>query len=198
MSRWMILGASPSAQDNCLLPVVDFVAGAGKSILFYRPDYYFIIERRSLWLHPEELKLARVNGTKVIVRKFLIPNVIEKLQAEGKYSGDYPHDFAINLKNDWKDWEPGDYVNANSGAVALQWAINHGATEIHLVGCEGYRGPGHIDYCDGTASNKHNKQRSEKEYVPLLKKIIKKCPEIKFFVYGNSTYKLKNENVTHS
>lgn len=195
MSRWMVLGASPSAQEY--KPVVDCVAGAGKSLLFYRPDYYFIVEVQSLWLHPTELASARAKGTKIVIKKFLIPHVIEKLQAEGKYSGDYPHDFAIDLKDNWEDWEPGIYVDSFSGAVALQWAVNHEATEIHLVGCEGYRGPEYNDYCDGTKTNKHGKTKSEKEYVPLLQRIVEKCPKIKFFAYGNTTYKLKGENVSH-
>ena len=140
--RWMVLGASPCAAECHCIPEVDAVAAAGASILIHRPDFYFIYENDALWKHMDELAEARQLGTKVILGW----NLWDTLKHSTPPIYDYPCDDylplkkCINSKEPEKAWKPGVYVPICGGGLALQWAVNHGASEIHLVGMEGYRG----------------------------------------------------------
>lgn len=196
----MVLGASPTSKKHHETPKVDTVAGAGSSITFHHPDWFFIIEERSLMLYPDDLKTARLNGTKVVIKKHLIKHCLEKMYRERRIaSPDYPHDLALDLfggfKNGWRVWEPGMYVNCTAGAFALQFAVNHNPAEIHMVGLEGYTGG--VDYFDGKTSNEQCKRYSRQVYAPLLQRIVDKCPQTQFITYGNPIYKLSGKNVSH-
>lgn len=206
--RWMILGSSPSGPDDYQIPKVDVIAAAGASITFCQPNYFFIVEVRSLWDYHKELLEAQANGTKIIVRKHLIEKILKNRTADGryippiagKYPGRFPYDILIDLVEGdelkiWENWTPDKYILGNAGMIALHWALNHGATEIHMVGMEGYRGPPYIDYCTREQTHKHARLQSEIAYIPTLQKMVKYYKNVKFTIYGTPCYQLVGKNV---
>jgi hypothetical protein len=192
----MVLGASPSAPSYFEIPDVDVIASAGAAILLYRPDWYFIFERDPLWLHEDRLKDARANGTKVVVnggwREY-----IKKTKGEDY---EYPCDEWIDdycyggVFNSHRHWTPGIYAQTVGGCLALQWAVNHGAKEVHIVGLEGYTGE--VDYFTGERGNATGLRLTRKGYGPLMQKIISLSPDIQFIVYGELKYPLDGDNVS--
>ena len=191
--RWMVLGASPSAPDNYRRPDVDIVAAAGDSIQLCRPDYYFIGEERSLDLYVEERAAARAAGTKVVVAEPLLKRLAER-------NIDFPHDEVIeycpgNYMHAWRIWIPGRYARMCAGGLAFQWAANHGATEIHMVGMEGYTGQ--VDYFTGQHGNAKGPRMTEEAYGPLMQRVADKLPQVQFIMYGTPRYQFEGRNVSH-
>ena len=92
----------------------------------------------------------------------------------------------------------GEYPQPSiSGLVLLQFAVNHGAKELHLVGMEGYRdGPGKDapNYFDGTGHSIH-KQHTEKIIRPFIQSMIDVCLDVEFIFYGNMNFRVGGPNV---
>ncbi len=194
--RWMVLGASPSAEKYHSVPEADAVAAAGASILIHRPDFYFVNEVGSLWKYTEELDEARRLGTKVILSRKLR----NYLSNNKPPSYRYPCDEFLDTKecNDEepaREWELGSYVPICGGVLALQWALNHGASEIHLVGMEGYGGPEDVIYFNGGYGTNHSENYTKNIYAPLLRTIVSGMPDVCFVIYGTPVYDLVGSNV---
>lgn len=191
----MVLGASPSAPEYHKEPDVDAVASAGDAILLRRPGFYFINEQGALWKHANKLSEARQLGTQVILADHLY-QVIRQRKGPA-YS--YPCDmflklYPISCYKSWRIWVLGLYVPMCGGGMALQWAINHGATEVHMVGMEGYTGG--ADYFAGQAGTDDGPAYNKQVYVPFLQRVISQRPQVQFTVYGNPSYELQGDNVT--
>ena len=192
--RWMVLGSSPTAPDHYQTPDVDVIAVAGDGILLVPgPDYYLISEATALWRREAQMKEARKLGTWVVMGK-------DMSRAIGKYAGKdykYPCDEIIDGRLRVYDWKPGHYVRTCGGGIALQWAVNHGAGEIHLVGLEGYKGKGEPDYFTGQKGHPNGLKVMEEHYFPMLKAVMTRSPQIQFILYGHPTYRIEADNVTY-
>ncbi len=126
--------------------------------------------------------------------------VLEDVGTRGSHIFDFPHDGWMEYVDTgathlgaYKAWEPGLYCQAVAGILALQYAVNHGATEVHMVGMEGYTGG--VDYFTGKRGAERGAKYFREAWAPHTQRIVDKCPEIQFFVYGNPTYPLEGNNV---
>lgn len=195
-NKWLVLGASPSAPDFYKIPDVDFITSAGDAILLCRPDWYFVNERRSLDLHKQERAEARAKGTRVVIQRSF--RKLIKYHDDSNFC--FPYDDCIedfSYGSIWRSheyWTPGRYSQSSSGCLALQWAVNHGATEVHMVGMEGYTGG--VDYFTGTKGSELGARWTHESYGPLVQRIIETSPDIQFTMYGEPLYQLKAENLT--
>lgn len=104
------------------------------------------------------------------------------------------NDIGATFIESWKVWEHGMYCQSNAGILALQWAVNHGATEVHMVGMEGYTGG--IDYFTGEKGNDKSAMYFRQTFWPHTQRIVDKCPDIQFITYGKMNYPLKGNNVS--
>ena len=113
-----------------------------------------------------------------------------------------------DFDRDWLKFVRGEYTDAGfTGLFCLQYAINHGATHVAMVGMEGYRSE-HGNPCNenfhdpkhrgrvcgrGTMGRRH----TERIIGPFTQSCIDTCPDIRFIFYGNPTYKLSGFNLIH-
>lgn len=189
--KWMVLGSSPSAPYYFGSIQSDRVISSGDGILLIRPDYYLVNEYNALDRHETIRLRCQAQGTKVLVSDYV------DLHKHLGYAVDEVIPLLVpgeDLDNSWKRWEPGRYVFSVSGAVGLQYAVNHGATEIHMVGMEGYTGG--ADYFTGQIGHQGAKVFTTTSYAPLLRLIVSKCPGVQFITYGDLVYDLSGPNVT--
>ena len=176
MMRWMVLGASPTAPNYCDLDV-DVVIAAGDGITLRHPDYYIVCEPRGMNRYIRRRKDERRLGMKVIVTHH--------------FGGcKFPYDIVVNVVAvyDSSNWHRGQYMAGPSGVLGLQYAVNNGATEVHLVGMEGYTS--NADYFTGMSSTPNDIQ-TIREFPALMQGIVDACPDIDFHIYGNPIYTLK-------
>lgn len=198
--RWMILGASPSAPDYHRVPDVDVVASAGDAILLRRPDFFFVVEEESMFRYEKERAFARLLGTKVVIKEDLLGDFMERARKKGviNYEYKYPYDEAIPcigkmaFERSWKRWKPGRYVASCAGLLAMQYAVNHNACEIHMIGMQGYSDG--IDYFNGRRGTKGGARYTRVAYEPLVKKIISLSPNVTFIQYGKPLYRVGGPN----
>ncbi len=195
-TRWMVLGASPSAPEFHMIPDIDVVASAGDGILLQRPDYYFLTEEISLDLFESERFEARMLGTKVVLNGQLRKKIRSKFGENFVFPCDeYIDEFSDgSYMSSYKRYRPGQYAHACAGCLALQWAVNHGATEVHMVGMEGYAGG--VDYFDGRRGNDGSAKATRQSYRHLIQRIVDTHLDIKFFAYGKLVYSLDGDNVS--
>ncbi len=79
----------------------------------------------------------------------------------------------------------GEYGNSKlSGPLAVYWAINHGATEIDIVGFEGL-----IELQDGIPGGAYVEQ------ARILRNTAAGCPDVTFRYYGELTWDIDGDNV---
>ena len=195
-TRWMVLGASRSAAQFYEVPVVDVVASAGDAILLQRPDWYFLAEERSLDLFESERAEARMLGTKVVLNGQLRKKIRNKFGENFIFPCDeYINEFTNgSVMSSYKRYRPGHYAHTFAGGFALQWAVNHGATEVHMVGMEGYTGG--VDYFDGRYGNDRGAKTTKRSYCHLIQRIVDTHPCVQFFAYGKLVYSLDGDNVS--
>ena len=192
----MVLGASPSAPEFHSIPNVDVVASAGDGILLHRPDYDILTEEVSLRKYHAERYEARKLGTKVFIRDGLRSVFRDKFGSDFDFPCDgYISDFTNgSYHNSHKWYEPGRYAHSCAGNLALQWAVNHGATEVHMVGMEGYTGG--IDYFNGNQGNDKSARVTQASFGPLTQRIVETHPNVQFTAYGDLKYPLEGDNVS--
>ena len=82
-----------------------------------------------------------------------------------------------------------------SGLWSVQYAINSGATAIHLPGHEGYRGTA-TDYESGMA-HPNAAMKTLGVIQPGFQAMIDACPDVQFVFYGDLAYDVRGSNVTH-
>ncbi len=195
-TRWMVLGASPSAPQFHTVPNVDVVVSAGDGILLQRPDYYILTEEVSLRRYHDERYEARALGTKVIIRDGLRSVFRDKFGSDFDFPCDgYISDFTNgSYQHSHKWYEPGRYAHCCAGILALQWAVNHGATEVHMVGMEGYTGG--VDYFNGNHGNDKSARVTQSAFGPLTQRIVETHPDVQFTAYGDLKYSLDGDNVS--
>lgn len=204
-SRWMVLGSSPSAPEHCNTPEIDFTISSGDGIILRHPDYYFIMEESALWRRVDERYEAQRNGTKIVLSQYLVQLLRGKKYQDfldRTHQKLFPYNELIRFDplsrpETWKTWRRGNYVAACSGVLCLQFAVNHGATEIHMVGMEGYA-PGDVsNYFTGAKCAPRSVRLCSQVYHPLTQRIINKCVDINFYTYGYLVNVLQGKNVTY-
>ena len=215
-ARWMSLGASPSAPDFCNIDV-DYVAVGGPGIELRAPDVYLIAERSEIFKwYDRTLEMQRLGGHLVITS--FINNYLKTQNDEiGTHLTPWPKHISMDLFpdpanfpcdeivevnphcrkswDDYKTWSPGELCMATCGTMGLLYAIRAKASEIHMVGLEGYAGKS--DYFDNRRFHSNSKvaQHFHRFTKPFINKIVEKCPDIKFFHYGEPQFELPYSNL---
>lgn len=187
-STWLILGASPDADDvyarvrPTLKDVTVATCNSGIDIE-PEPHVYWISDRKAAKMHLNAIRLARSLGTHIITSGMtaMYDNDIR----------DVAHEVVCYSLHPSTVWTPGKYVNSRtSGAMLVQYAVNSGATEIHLVGFCGYMTTKQrrcVEYFHGVVGGEWC-ESVMKTYGPLLQNIIDQSPQVKWIMHGEVGY----------
>ena len=90
----------------------------------------------------------------------------------------------------------GEYASCGlSGLMCLQYALNHEATDVHLVGMEGYGESGHYFNGNQDCGPEKSVPFTENLIQPFVQSCIDACPDVTFHFYGQLNYKVSGENV---
>jgi len=213
MTSWMVLGSSPTAPTYHSIPEVDYVIASGDGIMLRDPDFYMMIEKSALHRHIKLYYTAQQRGH----TKILITDHIEIYARQAKYMDKlvklglrdannntpiYNERLVIDQfqKPDaWELWKPGNMFYAASGIMALQYAINQGANEIHMVGLEGYNKEKEFFYfnSEDSAGPLPNVGSFELQAYShkLTQKMVDLLPDVSFITYGSLNFTLTGQNV---
>jgi hypothetical protein len=172
-NHWMVLGTGPSAESwfAKVLPKATHTATCNAGInMLPNPDVYAVCESAAFPAYRDQYMRAKAQGTKLITIDRVYPSEqegFEVLQVQG------PKEYEVG------SWEKGVYRHGlTTGSFLVQYAANHGADVIHLLGFDGYptsAGPGQViktAYYQG----------------PLFYRMVEACPEIEFIFYGRPRY----------
>ena len=189
LTIWLVCGASPSVPD--LLDAAYARAGDATSIACNSAVYRWLIRDELLdyiWLHDHEAcrlfsdyakYLQRIDGTRLLT---LGRDSLPALESRGV---DDAYEFIeASSPNHTVTWERGKYTNARtSGGLILQYAINNGATEVHVVGMEGFKSTPEavvVDHFDGRVGKEQNNFHTKASQSPLFNLIAEKFPARQF------------------
>lgn len=206
-TTWLVCGASPSVPEH-LDQAYEHAGGTdANSIACNSAIYRWLIRDEPLdfyWLHDADAcrryrdyakYLQRIDGMRVITLDD--GSGPDTLAARGiEYADEFiqavPPNYTVS-------WERGQYTNTRtSGGIILQYAVNHGATEVHIVGMEGFKSrPGNVvvDHFDGSTGREQNNFVTKAYQVPLFKLIAAKCPDVDFHFYGKPAVPFEGPNI---
>jgi hypothetical protein len=135
------------------------------------PDYYAVMENECLAKYKPQYELARKCGTVLLISDRVAGrdqmDMDEVLPVMG------PEEYDVDT------WGPGIYRQGmTTGSFLVQYAANHGAREIHLVGFDGYhKRAGPVELI-----------KTECYQGPLFARMAEVMPETQFIFYGRPRY----------
>jgi hypothetical protein len=186
MTTWLVLGSSVSApaEYERAKPFADVIITSNRGLKIEpNPDWYWVSDHVAVDRYLPLIEPSLGNKTKLVTNDFAV-----RTRPQLKPLAD------VILNYDYKyncNWHPGRYVNARaSGGMILQFAANHDADRILMVGMSGYRSrPGHIEveYFDGELGV-IKCQGLMKTYGPLVQNVIDRSSGITFFFFGKPSY----------
>jgi N-acylneuraminate cytidylyltransferase len=199
-NQWIVAGASPSAREGfaaarAAYPMATTITTNGGQGLFDppdRPDHYILFDSEACVKHREHAKAFAAHGSRTITlhrdsQRALVTRGVHWFDEFLPLNGhDHPGRFS-----------QGKYASCGlSGLMCLQYALNHGAQGVHLVGMEGYADSGH--YFDDQADQGPEKSRRFTRTLiePFVQSCIDACPDVEFTFYGQLNYRVSGSNVT--
>lgn len=195
---WIVCGSGPDARENLAiararLPHAQVICTNMGIRLFEppdRPDVYFLTDMRGCQLYHDDAKAAKSRGTRLVTLR-RAPQAIKQRRLEH-------FDQFVPILNQPNVFVRNAYTAGLSGLLCLQYAINAGAREIHLVGMNGYTGQRNGDYFDAyEPENKGRRRAMHTENVigPFIQAAIDGCPDVEFVFWGQVNYPAAGPNV---
>lgn len=196
---WIVLGAGPDAVEMLALarrrcPTARIVTTNGGINLFRPPDVpevYFLTDQMGCHIYHDPARLMQRHGTRLVTLK----------RSESSLKSRRVDHFDEFLPGGpiQNQFVRGGYSGGLSGLLCLEYAVNHGAKRVHLVGMNGYAGVEGSDYFDGheTPLNPPDKRlRHTREIVePFTQAVVDACPDVEFVFYGRINYRVAGANV---
>jgi hypothetical protein len=193
--RWIVTGSSPTVIDHfeevvCGVPdAKNITANAGMMLydaIGVVPDACVIFDEIASMMFGYSIRQAQRNGMKLITMNWTQQWVKVKADVE-----------ITTILHRSTCFHRGEYVNPGfSGLIACQYALNNGATELILVGMDGYKGRvwyPEVATFDGR-SNANGDQAVREQIQPFMQSMIDECPDVLFTQYGDPVYMLHGEN----
>lgn len=183
LGEWIVVGSSPGGQYAQRLAgrlpwAMTITTNAAYRWLSSNPHVYFLSDSLGCELHGNDAAMMQVSGTRLVT--------LRRAQAALHSRGVDRFDEFLPLNGPGENprFVPGEYAQcALSGLFCLQYALNHGARRIHLIGMEGYTDPG-----KGT-------RMLETYCGPFTQSCVDACPSVQFVTYGHLNYPLHGDNV---
>lgn len=189
--RWAFVGSSPIAPKHVaellprLRPCRTISCNAGIKLL--HPDIYFLADQVACRLYSNLAKAAKERGDIHLV------TMHRYRQANEQRNVHWFDEFIVNgvdppLPNRWSAYNM-------SGAICLEYACRHGATEIHMLGCEGYAD--HASYFDQPERSTEFRIADSESMPQLLKRttmVVECFANVQFYAYGPLHYTIPLPN----
>ncbi len=186
-AAWIVCGAGPDAPQMLALararhPQARIITTNEGISLFPapdRPDVYFLTDSYGCQIYHDQAMAAQQRGTWLVT-----PN--REARALKTRRVDQFDEFA------------GGFEGTLSGLMCLEYAVHHGARQIHLVGMNGYTGEKNGDYFDGHEPTNTGAKRITHTQVciePFTQRLVASHPEVEFTFYGRLNYRVQGENV---
>ena len=211
--EWILVGSSPGATmfpriREQYSDAVTITTNMGYTLFGEKPpDVYFFCDL--LDLIPERMDTDDSRGSR---RFFESRDASKQLKEQGchvighirnneirlQWGLEWFNEMIIAEVGGWRPWKfiPGKYTAARlSGLFCLQYAINNGATHVHLVGCEGYAASGHHFDTDVDSAEAIEENLTADFIGPFTQAVVKACPKVEFTFYGNLEYAIHGDNV---
>lgn len=186
--RWLMVGTSPTVVDT--LPQVrerytfDRTITCNGGIGLLRPDVYVLVDYVAGLKWHEEARAAQQLGTRLVTLK-------RKLSVMKDRKVDHFDEF-LELPNGpptLTKWGEFRY----SGPLCMEYAVRNGATEVIVVGCDGYRTNSPADYYDGQDVGHRRPamagpQRTHEVLREGFQQIANVWPDVVVKQYGSPNY----------
>ena len=193
MSRWLVIGSSPSVLET--LPRVDAALPSKVVItcnsgikLWPTPSVYFLVDQLATLKFEQEARIAQQHGT-------ILATLLRGQKAQQERHIEHFDEHLI-LSND-KPTRTQFGAYRYTGPLCIEYACHREATEVHLVGMDGYRFTG--DYFDPDSDRKHTgKCQYEKGTVevlePRIRELVQVWHDVEFHLYGDPCYSVSAPN----
>lgn len=188
--RWAFVGSSPKAPAQVrdilprLQPCCTISCNAGIKLL--HPDVYFLADQVACRRYSELARAAKASGTHLVT----MHRYKQALETRNVHWFD---EFLINgvdppLPNRWGAYNM-------SGAICLEYACRHGATEVRLLGCEGYSDErSYFDQEDRCTEFKIADSETTPQLVKRTTMVVECFKDVQFYVYGPTHYQIPLPN----
>lgn len=188
--RWVFVGSSPAApeQVRTILPRLQpcRTISCNAAIKLLRPDVYFLTDQVACRRYSELAREAKASGTHTVTM--------------------HRYKQALELRNvQWFDEfilngvdppQPNRWGAFNmSGAFSMEYACRNGATELHLLGCEGYTDAlSYFDQDHRCTEFKIADSETTKHLVKRTMMVVECFKDVQFYVYGPIHYQIPLPN----
>jgi hypothetical protein len=188
--RWVFVGSSPAAPEQVrtilprLHPCRTITANAGIKLL--RPDVYFLADHVACQRYSELAREAKANGTHTVT----MHRYRQALEARNVQWFD---EFLINgvdppLPHRWGAYNM-------SGAICIEYACRNGASEVHILGCEGYSDvQSYFDQSERPTDPKIADSGTNANHIKRFTYVVECFAAIPFHVYGELNYTINLPN----
>lgn len=213
---WLIVGSSPDAGDHfdVLLPLagVWMTCNAGWQLFLTHdtyqgiwadrlkggrllPDHYWISDPVAAAAARRAIAMMAARGTRIITADradFVVKSL--GLPVE-------PHErVKLGAPPEQPAYTPGKPIHPTlSGLICLQYALDHGASRVILVGMSGYRSKESeivTDSFDGRKGKAGGSDQTQYCIRPFIQSAINALPHVQFVVVGKLAYTLTGPNVS--
>jgi hypothetical protein len=193
MSRWLLVGSSPSAVAGMQWCKAHH-SGADRTIttnggiaLVKCPTFYLLHDPRAAVLFRPQWQRAQKCRT-VIVKSVLHNSAQHRAALSGVAADITITTFAASRPR----YERNRSISpACSGAIAAQFAVHNGCSHLVMVGMDGYRsthGRVHIETFDGRRGHALQHSRTMSRYGPLMASMCRCRRDVQFTWVGAPIY----------
>lgn len=216
-NTWAVIGGGPSAPEyfDAALRCADtwitcnsgwqlFAAHRGQAGLYadqllggrVLPHVYYLRDERAWQLHGRAVAFMRDFGVRVVT--------LQRASASRWAAAIDGRDEVLALATSGAQddcFVQGKWVHPRlSGLFILQYALNHGARRVILVGLDGYASkPKRIvpDGFDGRAGNAGGQELTAQWIRPFTQSCVEARADARFVVCGRPRYRIEGPNVRH-
>jgi len=155
------------------------------------PDVYYLNDREACRVYHDRAVWMQRHGTRLATLR-RVPSAMASRRVDG-------FDEFLTGGQVQNQFSRGGYSGGLSGLVCLEYAVNHGARRVHLVGMGGYAGQDEGDHFSGYATpggDPERKRRHTREIIgPFTQAVVDACQEVEFIFYGRLNYRVTGRNV---
>jgi len=196
---WIVVGGGPDAREMLNLarrrcPTARIITTNGGIGLFEPPDVpdvYYLNDQEACRVYHDRAVWMQRHGTRLATLR-RVPSAMASRRVDG-FDEFLPGGQVQN------QFSRGGYSGGLSGLVCLEYAVNHGARRVHLVGMGGYAGQDEGDHFSGYATpggDPERKRRHTREIIgPFTQAVVDACQEVEFIFYGRLNYRVTGRNV---
>lgn len=185
LDEWIVVGSSPVGQHAQRLigrlPWAKVITtNNAYRWLAASPHVYFLSDPLGCELHGSDAAMMQASGTRLVTLR----RTATALHSRGLDGFDEFLSMMELRSGETPRFVPGEYAqSALSGLFCLQYALNHGARRVHLIGMEGYTDEG------------KGARMVAKYCGPFTQSCVDACPRVQFITYGHLNYPLHGANV---